>query len=222
MARRKSPPAPPGPPNGGPSGDRGSPEDIARTRRLVDGHLAGDLKPQGELVNVVETTVLDELPRTRLWKRLRRRYEPQEVVDELWVRLLRGRVLEKFKWQYQGSLRNEIRQILGCQLVDMNRRLSSDKAGGGVDPLPLEPSGPDEVSTVQPPARDATPSVQAWTAEARALVRKRLSPDQHEVFDLWCEGYTLSEIADRLGRPQRSVRKVFDLIERLYGRYRKD
>ncbi len=69
--------------------------------------------------------MLEALPHNPLWKRLRRRYDAQEVVDELWIRLLRGEVLKKFKWLFKGSLRSEIRKILACQLVDMNRRLST-------------------------------------------------------------------------------------------------
>ncbi len=222
MAKRKAPPASPAAPDGEPSEGGDLDGDIEATQRLVNGHLRGDPGASEQLARQIELVVLAALPRQRQWRRLRRRYDPQEVVDELWLRLLHGKVLEKFEWQHKGSLWNEIRTILDRLLVDMNRRMSTVKAGGGVDPLPLEARDPDEARIPHPTARDVTPSVFACSVETREKVQAGLDPRDREVFQLRYDGYTAAEIAAKLGRTRAAVRKVFGLIDRLLRRYQGD
>lgn len=195
-------------------------EEIARTRELVERFVEGDPGVEAELIGTIRSAILKYLPRRPLWRRLKRRVTAEDVVDEVWVRLLQGHVLEKFEWRYAGSLANEIRTILDFTLTDMNRRISAEKRGGGREPLSLEPEDPDCGGGHDAPAKDATPSVHAWTAEARAFVRERLSEGQREVLEGWLQGFTATEIARRLEVSPRTARRAIEAIERLYRRYR--
>jgi RNA polymerase sigma factor (sigma-70 family) len=187
----------------------------------VDDFLARHPEAERELFDRTQKTVQAFLRHSDLWRRrLVRRFEAEDVVGELWRRLLSSRVLERFEWRFSGSLQSEIRTVLDRQLKDMARRLQADKRGNGRVPLSLDATEPEAPRVPDPPARDRTPSVKAWTREARAWVRERLEDESRHVLDLWLRDLTQSEITAELGLPRRRVRAAIARIEQLYLRYR--
>jgi RNA polymerase sigma-70 factor (ECF subfamily) len=79
---------------------------------------------------------------------------------------------------------------------------------GGAD----EDSGPDEIALDREPRPDEA-AVLAETVEA--LFRATDDPDERAILELSLQGYTAAEISERLGRAERSVRR---LRERLRAR----
>jgi RNA polymerase sigma factor (sigma-70 family) len=63
-------------------------------------------------------------------------------------------------------------------------------------------------------ASDATPSQQVIATELKDRLRAGLTPQQRAMFDLRERGETLAEIALRLDVNERTVRRVFERLER--------
>lgn len=95
---------------------------------------------------------------------------------------------------------NKVCSATRFQMADKRRMTRRDHSGS---------STPEELM-----ASDATPSEQVIATELKDRLRAGLTPQQQTMFDLRERGETLAEIADRLGVNERTVRRVFERLER--------
>lgn len=190
----------PGRESGGPSE-----EDLAR--RLQ----SGDTDALGLLYERSRARLEARVRRSPEWKTLREHLAtPEDVVSQTWLRVL-YRGTSDFRYRGPGSFEAWIGTFLDRERIDLVRRLTAQKRGGGSTPASLDTQADRLARRMpgQPPA--TTPTGAARRTEHYELLRQVLSEDEFLVWHLHeIEGLALASIAARLGR---RASEIADLLK---------
>jgi RNA polymerase sigma factor (sigma-70 family) len=187
---------------------------IARTQRLLQQYLAGDKEAERRLFETLASQLGDEVRSNRGWKKIRRRVAVEEVVGEVWRRLLAADALRKFEYQGPGSLRRLVGRYVERTLMDMHRRAHAAKREGELCAGSLDGSDPDG-APIDPRAPDPTPSSNTSASELLRICDETLDEPQRTVWRLHYDGFTHDEIGERT---KLTVRQVKSALQRARAR----
>ena len=144
---------------------------------------------------------------------LRRKVDPEDVVQSAYksffLRHGEGK-LEVHDWGNLWGLLTVItlRKCLDrveyhrAERRDVQREVAAQPGAAGADPW------------WQAVAREPTPEEAAVLAETVEQLLLSLAEDERPVLELSLQGYTTAEISERLGRPERSVRRVRERLKK--------
>jgi RNA polymerase sigma factor (sigma-70 family) len=172
---------------------------------LLEQLWQGNAEVLGELFAVYES-YLRAIVRSQLSDHLRAKFDSVDVVQSVWVQLLRRMGRDGCRVNDKNHLRALLVTIARRRLVSRARQSwwlnDAD--------LPLDDEGWESIFD----SRQAKPSE---TAQANDLWAKMLDltpPDHHEVLILKREGLPLQEIAARTGLHEGSVRRILRRLSR--------
>ena len=164
------------------------------TKHQIEKARGGDRAAFDELVTVHSEALLASI-RRRMGKTLKETVEPADLVQETLIRAFRS--LESFEWQGEGSFRRWLEGIAGHVLLHSARTQSRNREFH----IPRTPNTPC-VSPSRQQRRD-----ERFDRLKSAL--DQLSPDHRTVIRLSrIEGFKVSEIAERMGRSESSVKSL--------------
>lgn len=138
---------------------------------------------------------------------------PEDLVDEVFLRVLSSGFLRRFEDQGQGSLAKALAAILDDMAVDAYRRFGAAKRGGAAALHSYDQHA--EVDETHGGAatiasRESTPTSDARASELLELCRTVLEPREWEVWRLFeLEGLDSAAVAQRLGTSDAAVRGIF-------------
>jgi RNA polymerase sigma-70 factor (ECF subfamily) len=179
------------------------------TQDLVERARHGDREAFGALVDRYRER-LEALVHLRLGKRLRQKVEPEDVLQEVYLRALPA--LQSFQWTDKGSFFRWLGAIAEHVIQDLARRhLEAEKRALSHErslEREIVGEGEDERERVFE-ARDASPSeiLRRWERfERLEAALDRLHPDHREVIILSVvRGLPTREIAERMHRSPEAV-----------------
>jgi DNA-directed RNA polymerase specialized sigma24 family protein len=118
----------------------------------------------------------------------------------------------------RDSLWRLLMVITARKAAHLVRDQGRHKRGGGVRPVPEAPGDEEEESVLgQVLSREPDPAFAAQVAEEYQRLLTRLGDAELESVALWrMEGYTVEEIAGRLGCVARSVKRKLQLIRSIW------
>lgn len=121
--------------------------------------------------------------RNRAWPSLRQRCHIEDVVQEVWSKVVSG-TNKSFNSAGPGSFLAFLSAICDHTMVDLVRRSTALKRGQGARELSLESEG--EVGTYRKPnlGSEETPTSRARVSELEAIAREELSDREYQVWDL--------------------------------------
>ena len=184
--------------------------DPRRTRLLIEAYLSGDQAAQRQLFDELRYQLNAEARRRPRWRVVQRRHAVEDVISEVWKRLLLANALRKFEWRGTGSLRRMVGVYLDRTMEDMVRRANAVRRGGGRLPHSLDWEGPAERRPAEPPGRESTPSSSVFAAELVRLCDEVLEgPDRSVWRCKILEGLTTEETAREVGLTPRQVKATF-------------
>jgi len=196
-------------------GRDGIPETM--TEILHQRHQGGDEAATARMFLRLRGSVLAIVRTHTLFPALESTYGEEDIVGELWTRLLEGDTLSRFQDQAPGSMRAFVYRVLDCLMVDLLRRSAAAKRGGGVQPRRIGESGTQTDAVPPPRAPDPGPAtavgVSDWVTNCEAALEGRER-------EAWCmrttEGLDFKAIAERLGCTESAARGVMHrAIQRL-------
>jgi RNA polymerase sigma-70 factor, ECF subfamily len=152
--------------------------------------------------------------RTELYARIRRKEDPEDVVQSVYRSFFTRHHAGQFDlaaWHSLWSLLTVItvRKCLGRVRHYLGQRRT---LAGEVD---VAPRG-DATDGLRSEAidREHTPLEAAVLVETVEQMMRGLEPDNRAIIELSLQGYTVREISERLGRSERTVRRVRERIDR--------
>jgi RNA polymerase sigma-70 factor (ECF subfamily) len=157
------------------------------------------------------------LARSRLDERLRRKVDPEDVVQSVFKSFFRVQGEGKFdlaSWDNLWALLTVI-TLRKCGHRVEHFRAACRDVNREVTP---RPSSEDSVPSYQAIAREPTPDDAAMLTETVEQVMRDLEPREREVVTLSLEGCTVTEISQLVGRTERTVHRV---LKRLRDRLEK-
>ncbi|MER3415220.1 MAG: hypothetical protein C4297_03280 [Gemmataceae bacterium] len=179
-------------------------------RSLVGLWRAGNEAAATELFQRYASRLI-ALARSRLDQKLSRRVDPEDIVQSVFrtffKRAREGRFVlhserDVFHLLVRITVFKTLRQVAFHRA---HKRQAALEAGPGAEDDPL----------CQLLSREPTPeSVNCFLEEMQWLL-EQLSPQEQEILALRIQGYTSSEIAERLGTYDRKVRRVMERIRGL-------
>jgi DNA-directed RNA polymerase specialized sigma24 family protein len=159
------------------------------------------------------------LARQKLQGAPRRAADEEDVALSAFDSFCRGAEAGRFGQLFD---RDSLWRLLVTLTVRKAARLRRDehrlKRGGGVTPAEETPADTDEEPLLeQVLGREPRPELAAQVAEECGRLLRALGDKDLEAVALWrMEGYTVEEIADRLGCAPRSVKRKLQLIRSLW------
>lgn len=163
----------------------------------------GEVEALGELFEAY-APYLRAIVRRQLSERLRAKFDSVDVVQSVWVQLIRQLGRDGWRVNDENHLRALLVTIARRRLVSRARQC--DRGG---DPVPA-----DEEWTTVSDARTATPSEAAQANDLWSKMLDLLPPQHHPVLMLRREGLPLAEIAERTGLHEGSVRRILRRLSR--------
>ncbi|MEW6073053.1 MAG: sigma-70 family RNA polymerase sigma factor [Planctomycetota bacterium] len=179
-----------------------------RTAELLAAYLGGDRAAEFRLFATHRAALLAAARRHRL-ARVAVRYTPvEDVVDEVFLRVLSADLLRRFEDQGRGSLERLLLTILDRALKDACRRHGTLKRGGWLRRAPAA-NGEEDGALERCASCEPTPTSEARHHELLELARTRLDEREWEVwFATEVEGRRSQEIEARSGVPASTVRTI--------------
>jgi RNA polymerase sigma factor (sigma-70 family) len=150
------------------------------------------------------TPYLRAIVRRQLSDRLRSQFDSADVVQSVWVQVVRQLGRDGWRVGTEDQLRALLATIARRRLVSRVRRHAR-----GAD----DRHGFDGWAGV-PQARDARPSEVAQSDDLWAEMLRACPPEHHAVLRLKREGLLLAEIAERTGLHEGSVRRILRQVAR--------
>lgn len=190
-----------------PSGlaDEGAPP--TRTGVLLARYLTGDRAAGERLFSRFRATLLARARAHPLMRPLAGDCSPEDVVHEVFWRALASGLLRDFEDRGHGSLEAALAKVLDNTLVDLARRRSAQKRGGGCARVEPRSDGRDVLERVA--SDDTSPTAKARSAELVTIARAALAPREFEVWQaIELDGADSVELAERLGTSSSAVRGV--------------
>ncbi|HWE35206.1 MAG TPA: sigma-70 family RNA polymerase sigma factor [Isosphaeraceae bacterium] len=171
---------------------------------------SGDEGASAEVFRRFQTRLV-ALARSRLEERIRRKEDPEDVVQSVYrsffVRFRDGRLAPR-TWDELWGLLTWI-TICKCRSRAAFFRTARRDVAAEVSA-----ASADEIAALID--REPTPEEGATLAEAVERVMSGLDSEDREVVSMALQGYTVPEIAERVGRAERTVRRF--IRERVRGR----
>lgn len=178
------------------------------TRELIARFLAGDRGAELRLFEKQRAHLLERARTHRLMEQLKKRCTPEDVVSEVFLRVMASGALASFEDRGRGSLRNLLFTVEDRVMVSMLRRETAEKRSANVLPLSCDWEEGRDMS--QPAATgDPTPTSNARMTELLELCQKHLDAREWEIWRMAeVEGLDSPEIAKKLGTTSAAVRGV--------------
>lgn len=176
--------------------------------RLLSRWRAGDEQAANAIVERYLGRLI-ALARNRLSSKMRRRIDPEDIVQSAYRSFFRHADSERYTLERGGDLWRLLAAItlhkaLGQVVFHQAQKRSIDGEGS------ITASG----WTLRPEAiaREPTPDeALAMTEELENLMRN-LKPKQRQILELKLQGATTEEIADEIGRTTRTVRRIMENV----------
>jgi RNA polymerase sigma factor (sigma-70 family) len=173
--------------------------------KLLEQLWEGNIEVLGDLFAVYES-YLRAIVRSQLSNQLRSKFDSVDVVQSVWVQLLRQLGQDGCRVNDKNHLRALLVTIARRRLVTRARQCwwLNDSSS------PLDDEGWESLF-------DSRQDMPSETAQANDLWAKMLeltSPDHHKVLILKREGVPLQEIAERTGLHEGSVRRILRRLSR--------
>lgn len=187
-------------------------EAASDSERLLRRARAGDAAARGELLELYRR-YLALLARLQIGRRLQGKVDASDVVQEAFLKAHRH--FAQFRGKTEAELVGWLRQILLTQLVNLVRRHQGAQRRNVLleRDLALELDRSSRELDAGLFARESTPSQQASRREQAVLLAdalEELPKDYREVIILrHLEGLTFAQVAQRMGRSQDSVDKLW-------------
>jgi RNA polymerase sigma factor (sigma-70 family) len=176
------------------------------TKELLARYLAGDFAAEERLFSRFRTALLERARRHPRLRPLARDCTAEDVVQEVFRRVLASGLLNAFEDRGRGTLEAVLTRVLENTLVDFGRRASARKRGGTHERLDALETG------VAPgldrlPADDTTPTNRARSKELVELAGRELEPRELEAWR-WVEieGLDAADVARRMKSTPAAIR----------------
>ena len=137
--------------------------------------------------------------RRRLSDQLRAKFDSADVVQSVWVQVVRRLGADGWRVESESQLRALLTTIAQRRLVS--------RARGHATAVEREQPGGDGLEAV-PATRDPRPSEVAQAGDLWAQLLALCPPEHHEILRLKREGLGLAEVAARTGLHEGSVRRI--------------
>src|SRR5713226_6662726 len=172
---------------------------------LLEKLCSGDVNA-AEQVFLAYEPYLRKVVRRQLPPRLRAKFDSVDIVQSVWVDLLKGFREAGWRFADAGHLRDFLLQVTRHRFIDRVRQYQS-----GVErEQPLARMDPDEV----PPSSQPRPSELVQAADLWQKLLALCPPQHHEILRLRRQGLLLAEIAARTGLHVDSVRRILRRLAR--------
>ena len=171
---------------------------------LIDQLARGDMRAAGALFDAY-APYLRALVRRQLSDQLRAKFDSADVVQSVWVQVVRRLGRDGWSVDDEARLRALLATIARRRLLTRVRQLSAGVAA--------EKAGPDEAEAVPDDGRPR-PSEEVQAQELWATMLELCPPEHHPVLILRREGLPLAEIAARTGLHEGSVRRILRRLAR--------
>ena len=171
---------------------------------LIDQLARGDMRAAGALFDAY-APYLRALVRRQLSDQLRAKFDSADVVQSVWVQVVRRLGRDGWSVDDEARLRGLLATIARRRLLTRVRQLSAGVAA--------EKAGPDEAEAVPDDGRPR-PSEEVQAQELWTTMLDLCPPEHHPVLILRREGLPLAEIAARTGLHEGSVRRILRRLAR--------
>ena len=175
--------------------------------RLIERLNDGDVEAAERAFTAYEP-YLRMAVRRRLSGRLRAKLDSMDVVQSAWADVLRGFRENGWRFADRSHLRAFLLRIVYCRLIDRQRQhhqaIARERSLNEVDPRDLPRS-------VAPRPSEIAEGQEAWERLLGAC-----PPRHQEILRLRRQGLRLTEIAEKTGLHEGSIRRIlYDLARRL-------
>ena len=170
----------------------------------IDQLARGDMRAAGALFDAY-APYLRALVRRQLSDQLRAKFDSADVVQSVWVQVVRRLGRDGWSVDDEARLRALLATIARRRLLTRVRQLSAGVAA--------EKAGPEEAEAVPDDGRPR-PSEEVQAEELWATMLELCPPEHHPVLVLRREGLPLAEIAARTGLHEGSVRRILRRLAR--------
>jgi RNA polymerase sigma factor (sigma-70 family) len=189
------------------------------TSELLVRVRAGDSRAVDLLIERLDVELLRRVRRDRRARGVRAFFPPEEIVQEVWQRVLRSDALRRFQDHGEGSLRRYLGRLVERTIIDCHRRLVRRRAFLQTQP---ELPAPDDDAPACPRSTEPSPTSIVRTRDLWSAVLSHLRGMERTIARLAVEhGLGPSDIARSLGVRSIIVRcKFFRLrrrLRRLFG-----
>lgn len=173
---------------------------------LLERLRAGDRQAAEQLFTAYEP-YLRMVVRCRLSNRLRAKFDSADVVQSVWVHVLRGLSQAGWCFREEADLQALLATVARRRLISRYRHhrtaLEREIPGGELEMLPAP--------------RQPRPSEVAQAEELWAHLLQLCPPAHHEILRLRRQGLLLEEIATRTGMHEGSVRRILRRLARQFA-----
>jgi RNA polymerase sigma factor (sigma-70 family) len=169
------------------------------TEAMLNGFERGDIDSVATMF-AKYAPYLRAIVRCQMSERLRGKFDSVDVVQSVWVHVLRQIGKEGWKIDDERQLRGLLATIARRRLIARVRRHSSAHDSSHFD-------DPAELDTV-PHTNQPRPSEIAQAGDIWEAMLEMASPEHRAILFLKREGLTLGEIAQRTGLHEGSVRRI--------------
>jgi RNA polymerase sigma factor (sigma-70 family) len=173
--------------------------------KLLEQLWEGNIEVLGDLFAVYES-YLRAIVRSQLSNQLRSKFDSVDVVQSVWVQLLRQLGQDGCRVNDKNHLRALLVTIARRRLVTRARQCWWLNDSG----RPLDDEGWESIFD----SRQDKPSETAQANDLWDRMLELTSPDHHDVLILKREGLPLQEIAERTGLHEGSVRRILRRLSR--------
>jgi RNA polymerase sigma factor (sigma-70 family) len=180
--------------------------DDASLEALLARWNGGDLAAATEAVLACEPYVR-MVVRRQLTGRARSKFDSEDIAQSIWADVLRGLRRDDHHFSDAAHLRAYLATLARHRVID---RLRQHRAALDAE-RPLEDDAGNLAEARQPRPSDVAQAGDLWEQ-----IRTLCPPAHHELLDLKRQGLSPTEIAERTGLHERSVRRIlYDVAKRL-------
>jgi RNA polymerase sigma-70 factor (ECF subfamily) len=152
------------------------------------------------------------LARTELDARVRRKLDPEDVVQSVYRSFFRHHQAGRYDLATWDALWSLLTVITVRKCLSRARYYRSQRRDVTTEVEPV--AGGDEWEGLSEAIdREPTPLEAAVLTETVEQMMRRLGPDDRAIIELSLQGYTAREISARLGRAERTVQRVRDHVK---------
>lgn len=183
----------------------------SESRKLIARCRLGDAQAERELYDRYLCRLL-ALVRSRLSKKLHRRLDPEDVVQSAYQSFFAGLQREQFVLDRSGDMWRVLSAIAMHKLMRRAKWHGAQKRAVAREESAI---GDDNSLGLPPEAIASEPSVHHVTAVVEELERVMAGLDEtrRQMLELRLQGLTLEEVATKMGRSERTVRRLFDKLK---------
>ena len=135
-----------------------------------------------------------------------------DFVQSVWESFFSSCDQDPNAFQDARHLRGYLAGVARNKVLEVHRRRTRTKKYDMNREERLEGRRGDQDVRREVPARDPTPSQEAQAKDRLAVLIAGRSPEEIRIIELRRQGLTLKEVGERVGKDERSVRRVIDAI----------